>query len=68
MSFILNFRLKHPTRNTVSIDYNVAILMIPSLLYGTLFGITFNIMAPSILILSLMTIILSLSTYKTFIK
>jgi hypothetical protein len=68
MSFLLNFRLKHPVRGTNSIDFNVAMLMVPGLLYGTLFGIALNIVIPSFLILMAMTVMLSFCSYKTFSK
>jgi uncharacterized membrane protein YfcA len=68
ISFLMNFRLRHPTRGTISIDYNIALLMVPGLLYGTLFGINLNIVTPSVIILLLMTIVLLFSTIKTFLK
>jgi len=63
---VINIRLKHPSRSTLSIDLNIAILMVPMLLLGTMIGVTMNKITPAILIVLLLTVILILNTYKTF--
>lgn len=65
-SFIFNLHLKHPSRETMGIDYNICKLIIPSLLFGTVIGIILNKMTTSFIILFTMTIVLFYNTYKTF--
>jgi uncharacterized membrane protein YfcA len=63
-SFLLNLRLKHPARGTVSIDYNIAIVLVPMMLFGTMVGVTLNQVIPALIILILLTIFLLVNTYK----
>lgn len=65
-AFILNLKLHHPSRGTVAIDYNIAKLIVPFLLVGTVIGITLNRITSSFIILFVMTFILFYNTYKTF--
>ncbi len=65
-AFILNLKLHHPSRGTVAIDYNIAKLIVPFLLLGTVIGITLNRITSSFIILFVMTIMLFYYTYKTF--
>jgi hypothetical protein len=65
-SFILNFKLNHPSRGTIAIDYNIAKLIVPFLLYGTVIGITLNRITSSFILLIIMTFGLFYNTYKTF--
>lgn len=64
-SFALNIKLKHPIRNAVALDYNLIILIVPNLLFGTMLGVTMNKMLPSIVIIICLTIVLIFNTYKT---
>lgn len=64
-AFMLNLGMKHPSRGTNSVDYNIAILIIPMLLFGTVVGVTLNKVAPSLLILSLLTKVLIINSFKT---
>jgi hypothetical protein len=63
---MLNFKLSHPSRGTIAIDYNIAKLIVPFLLFGTVIGITLNRMTSSFIILFVMTFVLFYNTYKTF--
>ena len=67
-SFILGFRQKHPSRNTITIDYNIPYLLVPMLLFGTMVGVTLNKVTPPIVILLSLTALLILNTYKTMKK
>ncbi len=39
-SFLLGFQVHHPFRKGVSIDYNLPMILIPLLLFGTMTGVT----------------------------
>jgi len=65
-SFFLGFKVKHPVRDTVSIDYNISLILIPLLLFGTMIGVTLNKVFPKTIILMLLTIVLIINTFKTF--
>jgi uncharacterized membrane protein YfcA len=67
-SFILGFRLRHPTRNSITIDYNIPLLIVPMLLFGTMVGVTLNKVTPPWIILISLTMVLVINTYKTFKK
>ena len=67
-SFILGFRQRHPTRNSITIDYNIPLLIVPLLLFGTMVGVTLNKVTPPWIILISLTLVLVINTYKTFVK
>lgn len=48
--FIVTFKKKHPEKDTVVIDYSVAITMLPTVLFGSFVGNYVLIMFPSIII------------------
>jgi uncharacterized membrane protein YfcA len=64
-SFMLGFRQKHPTRNSITIDYNIPLLIVPLLLFGTMVGVTLNKVFPPWIILISLTFVLIINTYKT---
>ncbi len=64
-AFIINLKLKHPSRLTTAIDYNISLLIVPFLLYGTVIGVLLNQILPSLLIISVLTLVLLFNTYKT---
>lgn len=67
-SFFLGFRQKHPFRNSITIDYNIPLLLVPMLLFGTMVGVTLNKITPPWIILVSLTAVLIINTYKTFKK
>jgi hypothetical protein len=67
-SFIMGFRQTHPTRKSITIDYNIPLLLVPFLLFGTMVGVTLNKVFPPWLILTSLTICLVINTYKTLRK
>jgi uncharacterized membrane protein YfcA len=67
-AFIMGIRNKNPYRNATAIDYNIAIVVIPLVLFGTMIGVTLNKVFPPILILVCLTVILIVNSYKTFRK
>jgi uncharacterized membrane protein YfcA len=67
-SYFLGFKVKHPFRNAISIDYNIPILLCPLLLFGTMIGVSLNKVLPPIFVITSLTLVLFYNTYKTFIK
>ncbi|KAF0714791.1 Aste57867_3697 [Aphanomyces stellatus] len=68
-TFLVNFSKKHPHRSQRPlIDYALAAMMEPATLFGSIFGVMFNRMFPSWLILILLITLLSYTTYKTLLK
>jgi len=63
-TFILNLKFKHPSRDSICLDYNIAILFVPMLLLGTVIGVSLNKVMPSFIILILLTFVLVINTYK----
>lgn len=67
-AFLMGLKNKHPHRNVIALDYNIAGVLIPMILFGTMVGVSLNkVMPPSIILISL-TIVLIFNTYKTFNK
>lgn len=64
-SFILNTKLHHPDRKSKALDYNLIIVIVPNLLFGTILGVTLNRILPNVVIIFCLTIVLLYNTYKT---
>jgi uncharacterized membrane protein YfcA len=64
-SFILNTKLRHPDRKSKALDYNLIIVIVPNLLFGTILGVTLNRILPNVVIIFCLTIVLFYNTYKT---
>jgi len=62
---LLNAPKKHPLLDTPVIDYAALLVLEPMLLTGALFGVMFNGMLPSVVILLILIFVLSLGAYKT---
>jgi len=57
--FVYNFRQKHPKKDTVVIDYGLAIVMLPTVLMGSFLGVIINVMFPAIILQSILTLLLT---------
>ncbi len=67
-AFTMGLKNKHPYRNGIPLDLNVAGVLVPMLLFGTMVGVSLNkVMPPSVILISL-TLVLILNTFKTTIK
>eukprot|EP01095_Lingulamoeba_sp_RSL-Kostka_P017426 TRINITY_DN902_c0_g2_i1.p1 TRINITY_DN902_c0_g2~~TRINITY_DN902_c0_g2_i1.p1 ORF type:complete len:525 (-),score=153.13 TRINITY_DN902_c0_g2_i1:119-1693(-) len=66
--YLVNFSKRHPLTNRPLIDYNVALLMEPMTLIGSIIGVFLNVVFPAYLIIVFLIMLLSYSTYKTFRK
>jgi uncharacterized membrane protein YfcA len=67
-SFVMGLKNKHPFRDAPALDYNIAGLLVPPLLLGTMVGVTLNKVLPPFLILLSLTFVLVINTYKTITK
>ena len=67
-AFVLGFKVKHPHRNSITIDYNIPMLLSPMLLFGTMVGVTLNKVLPPIVVIISLTCLLVFNTFKTFQK
>jgi uncharacterized membrane protein YfcA len=67
-SFIMGLNNKHPYRDAPALDFNIAGVLIPPLLLGTMVGVTLNKVLPPFLILLSLTVVLVINTYKTIVK
>jgi len=63
--FILNVPKKHPLKDIPVIDYAALLVLEPMLLTGSLLGVMLNSMLPSVVILLILIVVLSLGAYKT---
>ena len=61
--FLLMFR-RHPTKNTSLVDYNIVMILIPSVLYGSTIGTILNDILPPVVA----TILLTLFSIRFFCK
>lgn len=67
-AFIMGIHNKNPFRDATAIDYNIVIILVPLVLFGTMIGVTLNKIFPPWMILVCLTIILMINTYKTIKK
>jgi hypothetical protein len=58
MRFFFNFRQKHPEKDQVVIDYNIATVMLPTVITGSMLGVLINVITPSFILLLLLTCLL----------
>jgi len=67
-AFLMGLKNKNPFRDATAIDFNIVIILIPLVLFGTMIGVTLNKIFPPWIILICLTIILVLNTIKTLKK
>jgi len=65
-AFIMGLNNKHPYRDAIALDYNIAGVLIPMILFGTIVGVTLNKVMPFSVILICLSFVLVINTYKTF--
>ena len=65
--FLLMFR-RHPTKNTTLVDYNIVMIIIPSVLFGSTVGTILNDILPPVVANILITILLAMFSIKFFCK
>ena len=59
---------RHPTKNTTLVDYNIVMIIIPSVLFGSTVGTILNDILPPVVANILITILLAMFSIKFFCK
>eukprot|EP00754_Rhynchopus_humris_P020425 Rhum_TRINITY_DN14698_c15_g10::Rhum_TRINITY_DN14698_c15_g10_i1::g.110168::m.110168 len=67
-NIIINFPLRHPTADRPLVDFDLALVLIPMELTGSLVGVLLNILFPQWLTLLCLLLLLVFTTYRTFHK
>lgn len=66
--YIVNWRKRHPEADRPLIAYDVAMVMEPMTLAGTIIGVYLNVTFPAYLIIVFLVLLLAFSSYKTVKK
>jgi uncharacterized membrane protein YfcA len=56
--FILTINMRHPEKDATCIDYGTTNVMLPIVLIGSISGVFFNMILPSVILLICLTILL----------
>jgi uncharacterized membrane protein YfcA len=65
--FVMTFKARHPVKDATCIEYSVTNVMLPLVLIGSVAGVFFNIIFPSVIIqISLTILLLFLSVQSIF--
>lgn len=67
-SFLMGLKNKNPYRNVIAVDLNIALILIPLILFGTMVGVTLNRVTPPWIILVCLAVVLVVNTWKTIKK
>jgi hypothetical protein len=68
-AFMVNYFKRHPhAGNRTLIDYDLTVMFEPITLCGTLIGVIMNVLFPNFLVLIPLVLLLSYTTYKTYLK
>lgn len=57
--------LRHPIKNRPMLEYHISMIIIPPILFGSLFGVMVNKILPNVAILSMLTLVLIFITFMT---
>ncbi len=61
--YIVNFKQKHPEKDSVSIDYSLAAVMLPAVIVGSFLGVYLSAIMPDIVITGILTLLLVFLTF-----
>jgi len=67
-NFINLIMRRHPEKNTSLVDYNIVMIIIPNVLYGSTIGSLINNFIPPIVADCLIIVLLTLFSIKFFLK
>lgn len=67
-NFLLLMFRRHPTKTTSLVDYNIVMIIIPNVLFGSVVGTILNDLLPPIVANVLITILLAAFSIKFFLK
>lgn len=65
VSFSIRAFMRHPTKNRPLLEYHVCMIIIPSVLFGSVYGVMVNKILPNIALMALLTAILVFLTLLT---
>jgi len=65
---VVKFNQRHPEKDVAIIDYNMATVMLPMVMAGSLIGVFLNNLLPSLIILIVLTLILVFILVYTIYK
>ena len=63
MRFVYNFKNKHPQKDAIVIDYNLAMIMLPTVMMGSFIGVLINKIFPDAILIVILTFVLCFLTY-----
>ena len=66
--YVMTFNKRHPFKDAPVIDYNLANLMLPTVLVGSLCGVFINLLLPSAILLGLLTVVLAALSIQSWFK
>ena len=61
----MGLKNKNPYRDAILVDLNIALILIPMILFGTMVGVTLNRVTPPWIILICLAVVLVVNTWKT---
>ncbi len=71
IGLLIRVLLRHPVKKRPLLEYHISMMIIPPILFGSIFGVMVNKILPSVAILSMLTLVLifiTLMTLKNGIK
>ena len=66
--YIYTYDDKHPEKDAVIIDYGLASIMLPAVMMGSMVGVLANVMLPSLVLQSSLTLLLIFLTIQSGLK
>ena len=66
--FMLQINQRHPEKDATVIDYSIVILMLPVVIAGSFVGVILNMIIPSIILSSFLTILLIVLAFRSYQK
>ena len=66
--YFITFGERHPHKDATCIEYGLSNVMLPVVLIGSMSGVIFNMLLPSVLLQICLTALLSLLTLQSFCK
>jgi uncharacterized membrane protein YfcA len=66
--YIYTYSDKHPVKDAVIIDYGLASIMLPAVMMGSMIGVLANVMLPSLVLQTSLTVLLVFLTIQAGLK
>jgi uncharacterized membrane protein YfcA len=68
MRYIYTFKDKHPLKDATCVDYGISNIMLPTVLMGSILGVFFNVIFPSIILNFCLSALLLILTVQSSFK